>query len=818
MPEQKQSPFVTLFERVVLGVPILILLIVLAVASFFGYHMKDFELDASSDSITLENDKDLRYYNETREIFGSDDYVVVPVTPTGDLFTEESLANLTKLVDELDAIENVASVTSILSVPLFHSNAGANPNVPIILLASGYKTLGGEGVDLELAREEMTSSPFYQDHLISKDSKTSAVQVNFAPAPEEYIGWYNRRTQLRDKRREGGLTPDEEAEFADIDAKYRAEYMVRLDTRSADIETIRAIIQKHESIGEIYLGGVPMVMADIISYVRSDIFTFGVGVVLFMLATLTVIFRRLKWILLPTLTCVLTVVIMMGYLGFTDWRTTIVTSNMSSILLVITMAMTIHIAVRFREAHAANPEASNRDLILESVRHVARPCLYTVITTIVGFASLMVSGIRPVMDFGMMMTVGLSLAFLMCFTFFPAALYFTPKGKKPDSSYAELTNSPMNIFATLTERYGKLIALIAVVLFIFGVTGAARIEVENRFIDYFKTDTPIYQGMTLIDERLGGTTPLEVVLEGEGKDFWIEDENMAKLAEVHDWLDALPNTGKVLSPISLVRILERVNGDKPVGKAMLSIMRAQIPEELSRDVLKPYVSKDYDQVRISMRVRESSHDLERASLLAQMDDHFKSDVNTEIITARSTGVFVLYNNMLQSLVASQIYTIGAVFGVIWLTFLILFRSPYLATIAIIPNVLPVSTVLGTLGWLGIPLDMMTIMIAAITLGIAVDFAIHYIHRFREEFPKDRNYAAAMHRCHNSIGQAIYYTSITIIIGFSILVLSNFYPTVYFGIFTGLAIFVALLSSVTLLPLLLISWKPLGPEGDAAKGS
>jgi hypothetical protein len=813
MPEAKPSPFVALFERIVLGMPLLVLLITIGIAGFFGYHTKDFELDASSDSITLENDKDLRYYNETRNIFGSDDFLVIPVTPPGELFAKDTLTALGGMVSELEALENVGSVNSILSVPLFHSNEGDNPNVPLVLLARGYKTLAGEGVDLERAREEMVSSPFYKNHLIAENGKTCAVQVNFAPAPDWYIEAYNRRIELRDIRREEGLTPEQEIEYEEVDADYRAEYMIRLDERAADIQKVREIIKKHEAIGEIHLGGVPMVMADIISYVRSDIFTFGIGVVFFMLATLTVIFRRPKWILLPTITCVGTVIIMMGYLGFTDWRTTIVTSNMSSILLVITLAMTIHIAVRYREAYAANPDASNRDLILDAVRHVARPCLYTVITTIVGFASLMVSGIRPVMDFGIMMTIGLSIAFLMCFTFFPAALYFTPKGRKPDVSYAELTNSPMNIFATFTERRGKVIALIAILLFVFGVSGAMQIEVENRFIDYFKRDTPIYEGMSLIDERLGGTTPLEVVLEGEGKDFWLEDENMAKLAEVHDHLDGLDTTGKVLSPISMIRILEKVNENKPVGKTMITVMRSQIPEDLARDVLKPYVSQDYDQVRIAMRMPESSHDLNRKELLAELDEYFEESVNTEIITARSTGVFVLYNNMLQSLVASQVYTIGAVFGVIWLTFLILFRSPYLATIAIIPNVLPVSTVLGTLGWLGIPLDMMTIMIAAITLGIAVDFAIHYIHRFREEFPKDRNYAAAMHRCHNSIGQAIYYTSVTIIIGFSILVLSNFYPTVYFGIFTGLAIFVALLASVTLLPLLLISWKPLGPESQ-----
>ena len=556
-----------------------------------------------------------------------------------------------------------------------------------------------------------------------------------------------------------------------------------------------------------------MIVADIISYVESDIFNFGIGVVVFVLIMLAFIFRQMRWIVFPTLTCVLTVLIMMGYLGFMKWRTTIVTSNFTSLLLVITIAMAMHIAVRFREIYAGNPDLSHRELILQAVSRVAKPCLYTSLTTIVGFGSLIVSGIRPVMDFGYMMAIGICVAYALCFVFLPALLVLLPKGKVPPAKLAQLTQSPVAVFARFTERHGKIVAAGSIILFAVCAIGAARLEVENRFIDYFREKTPIYQGMTIIDERLGGTTPLEIVLKGEGEDFWFKTENLARLREFHDYLDGLPETGKVISPATMIRILEKVNKGNPLSQQMLLIIRSRLPDDISRAVIKPYATSDFTQVRIAMRVRESDKELQRQELLNKITDYFEARPDIAIEDVRVTGMFVLYNNMLQSLVSSQIKTIGTVFFAVWFMFFVLFRSASLATIAIIPNILPVVLVLGTLGWAGIPLDMMTIMIAAITLGIAVDFAIHYIHRFQKEFPKDRDYRAAMYRCHNSIGRAIFYTSITIIAGFSILTFSNFIPTIYFGLFTGMAMVVALLASVTLLPLLLISWKPLGPEGD-----
>ena len=885
--------------------PIVFVLIALGVTAFFAYYIKDFKLDASSESLVLEDDEDLKYYGETRELFGSDDYVVMTVTPEGDLFSEETLEQLTQLRDEFVGMENVGSVQSILTVPLFLS-----PPVGLFALLSGtgWKTLEMPETDRRLAARELVESPLYKDYLISIDGKTTAIQINFKP-DAEFKEVDRHRYQLRTKQKNGELTKEERAELKEVEAVYKDMHVEITAARRRDIEFIREMMEKHSGIGELHIGGVPMIIADIINYVESDIFVFGIGVVIFALIMLSIIFRTLKWVVLPTLSCVLTALIMMGYLGFREWRTTVVTSNFTSLLLIVTMSMAIHIVVRFRELHAGNPDWSNRELTFRTVRLVALPCLYTSLTTIVGFGSLIVSRIRPVMDFGLMMAIGLSVAYLMCFLFLPAALLFFPKGKAPPAKLAKLTGSPLAVFGRVTERFPWLVALASVAAFVFFGFGAARLTVENRFIDYFRERTPIYKGMTVIDDRLGGTTPLEIVLKpvGEGKkvtkpeviattvageysaagklkkipieagtvvltaahltanddgngrligdgisgtvdyetgavevtfeetvsggteievseystyaDYWFEMEHLGELRIIHEYLDSLPQTGKVISADTLVRILEGIAIGVPITTLLITQARDNLSEDIARSVLTPYVSPNYDQVRIAMRVRESSRDLNRKDLLTEIQRYFDNEGKLDSVEVRVTGMFVLYNNMLQSLFNSQIKTIAAVVVGIWLMFMILFRSPALATIAIIPNILPVVMVLGVLGWLKIPLDMMTIMIAAVTFGIAVDDTIHYIHRFQREFPKDRDYIATMYRCHNSIGRAMLFTSITIIFGFSVLSLSNFIPTIYFGLFTGMAMIMALLAAVTLLPMLLIAWKPLGrPNTPAAQES
>jgi len=528
---------------------------------------------------------------------------------------------------------------------------------------------------------------------------------------------------------------------------------------------------------------------------------------------------------------------MMGLLGMMDWRVTVISSNFISLMLILTMALTIHLIERYLEVHAKSPDADQRTLVLETVRTISLPCLYTALTTSVAFYSLLVSDIRPVMDFGKMMTIGLIVSFVLAFLLFPSMVVLL---KKDTSATREDFSSPFTlIFARFTEAQGNKILLLSLFLLIISGIGITKLKVENRFIDYFRENTEIFQGMSLIDQKLGGTTPLDLIIDFklaeetfdefdeddelfadeefgdlEEESHWAADVSvMEQIEQVHDYLAGMPETGEVLSLATLGKVTTRLNNNMALENFELALLYKKCPSDLQDLLIHPYVSDDIPQARFTMRIIESGKIMEREVLIDRIRHFLVTNTDFTEDQIRFTNMFVLYNNMLQSLFRSQILTIGMVFLGIMVMFMILFRSLYLALIAIIPNVLPVAVVLGTMGWFNIPLDMMTITIASITIGISVDDTIHYIHRFQKEFVKDRNYLATLYRCHCSIGRALFYTTVTITIGFSILILSHFIPTIYFGLFTGFAMLVALLGDLTMLPQLLITLKPLGPEAN-----
>jgi len=791
------------YDKLILSKPIWTLLVVFAVASFFVYQAQNFKLDASADALLLEDDPDLRYYQRTMRNYSSDDFLIITWTPKQDMFSQPELDRLASLVTKLEAMTTVKTVNSILSVPLFHS-----PPVSLGDLRQGkYETLSSNTVDVAAARVELIESPMFRNMLINEDGNVCALQVTFMTDPD-YQALVHRRQDLIAIKYEQGLSPEEKVELAGIQTDYREHSVIVARNWNEDVARVRSIMAEYDGQVTLFLGGVPMITADMVRYVENDLVVFGIGVLAFLLAALSLIFRRLSQVLLPLLTCLVVGLIMVGFLGLVDWRVTVISSNFVSLLFIITMSMVIHLVVRYRELQLDNPEADQHALVRRAAVLVAVPCLYCALTTMVGFGSLIVSGIQPVKDFGLMMAIGIGVAYLVVFTFFPAALMLTQRTRPPHSKARGI--SLTTLLARFTVNRGGIILVVGLLLVVLGALGISRLSVENRFIDYFKQDTEIYQGMELIDAHLGGTTPLEVILDGDGKNYWYKPENRQKLRKIHDFLDSLPETGKVLSLDTTIRIAEKIN---PFLVGLLQFL----PADLKTQVLDPYVNSDGSQAHISVRILETNRDLRRAILVNKIETFLEKEMQIPAENYRLTGIYVLYNNLLQSLFNSQIMTIGVVFFATWLMFSLLFRSFYLALIAIIPNIFPVAVVLGTLGLAGIPLDIMTVTVAAITIGIAVDHTIHYIHRFKLEFAELGDYAETVYRCHGSIGNAMYYTSITIIAGFSILALSNFIPTIYFGLFTSLAMIVALLAAMTLLPRLLIVLKPLGPESQSNKG-
>jgi len=815
-----------IYESLVLRHPVAVIILTMAAVCFFAWHIPDFKLDASGDSLVLENDADLYYYRQITERYGSGDLLLIAYTAKKDLFSVESLADLKKLRDQLRQIKGVDSVTTILDVPLIFTTGTSLSEVAD---EDQLITLENSDVDKQTVINELNRNPLYKGRLLSEDGRTTSVLIEL-PIDREYRDLLNSRYKLRNKESRGKLTDQEAHELKTVSTAFRQKLTQVQEREMRIVEEVRGVIDEHRRMADIHLGGVAMVVADMISFIKKDLLVFGAGVLVFLVATLGIIFRRARWVFLSLLSCGASVVVMIGFLGWMDWRVTVISSNFISLILILTMALTIHIIERYLEIYARKPDSTQRMLVLETVKSIAVPCFYTALTTAVAFSSLVVSDIRPVIDFGLMMAFGLVVSFTLAFLLFPASICLLDK--KSSGSAEDFSNPFTLVFAGFTERYGREILVFTLIIAMISGFGISRLRVDNRFIDYFKKDTEIYQGMSLIDRKLGGTTPLDLIIdfkqdvtpitqeddffEEEGEDSpskWYADTyTMEELEKIQDFIASLDNTGEVLSLATLGKITRKLNDDIPLANFELAILYKKIPPEIKKMLVDPYVSEDIAQARFTMRIIESDRQGNRGELLTKIKKFLTDKMEFDEGQIHFTNMYVLYNNMLNSLFSSQIATIGMVFLGIGLMFLILFRSFYLALIAIVPNVLPVAVVLGTMGWLNIPLDMMTITIASITIGISVDDTIHYVHRFKKEFLVDRNYSETMKRCHRSIGRAIFYTTVTITIGFSILVLSNFIPTIYFGLFTGFAMLVALLGDLILLPKLLILFKPLGREG------
>jgi len=814
-----------IYLATVLKKPVLVCLLMSVVLCFFAFQTKSFKLDASADSLLLEGDQDLKLFRETIERYATKEFLFVTFTSKENLFTQTVLEKITQLRDEINKLELVHSVVSLVDIPLVMQFDGSLSDI-----ADNVRTIEGGDIDLDKAKQEILTSPIYKELIISRDGATTALLVNLEDQTE-FREIQRKRNQLLIKDKNDELDDSERIEFEKILTAYEKKKNENDKINHETIIRIREILSEYSRYGSLHLGGVPMIADDMITFIKNDLIIFGIGVFLFLIIMLTIIFRKLRWVLLPLVSCFYAGLLMVGLLGLVGWNVTVISSNFISLMLIITMSMNVHLIVRYRQLRNDFPDYTQHELVLSTVSKMVWPCLYTALTTIMAFTSLVVSGIKPVIDFGWMMTIGLSVTFLTSFILFPSLLILLPKIIEKTTSGNEFQFTSK--LANITEQYGNRILVLTVILALISAYGISRLQVENSFINYFSEDTEIFQGLRLIDEKLGGTTPVDILLNLEnsenvenketGEDFedfdalfsafeedqeeaWFTPDRIDIVKQAHDYLEALPEVGKVLSLASIIRVGEQIN-EGEFDAFELAIVSKRMPEELRKSMINPYISEANNEARINIRILDSLKNLRRQELLEKIKIDLIERINIDEDKIKITGILVLYNNMLQSLYKSQILTLGVVMAGIGLMLIILFRSAQLAIIGIIPNLLAAAIILGLMGLLRIPLDMMTITIAAITIGIAVDNSIHYIYRFREEFPKTKNYVSTMHYCHANIGKAVFYTASTIIIGFSILVLSNFIPTIYFGVLTALAMFIALFAALTLLPKLILLFRP-----------
>lgn len=786
------------FYQLILTKPRISLAFLLVVAGFFIAQIPNFQLDASSDSLVLENDSNLRYYESIKKNYGSDDFLIISYQVQDDLLAPAQLQHLKALKTDLQAISQVKSVTSILDVPLFRS-----PPLSLANLAGKGVSIEKGNANLALANNEFKTSPLYGNNLVSTDGKTTAILVALK-RNEQFTKLRQKRSAMRLQRANNQLSDSQLAQLDTIETQVLKNATIRSDTQAKTIKQIRTTLDKYRDNASLFLGGLPMITTDIISYISNDLVVFSLAVIGLMTLILALIFKGIRWVLMPIGISICAALIMTGILAFLNWKVTVISSNFFSLLLVMTLSVTIHLIVRYRELAQNEPDLDYAQLIIKTLEQMLQPCLFTTLTTIAAFGSLLISGIKPVIDFGWMMSIGVTIALVLSFIAFPIIMILLPKAKIPTfKTELGVTHS----LAKFSEKFGNHLLVFLLLLVIGAGIGINKLSVENRFIDYFKKNTEINQGLTLIDKKLGGTIPLEIIFDDLAQDYWFDEDLRTDIHKVHQYLDGLDETGKVLSIDTLMQILTQANNGKAVNGFFLNIVKAKIPMSAKKYVLDPYLSEDNGQLRIVIRIRETSKTLQRDALIKKIQQHLSTDLGFNAGSFHITGMLVLYNNMLQSLLDSQIKTIAVVFLMIFVMFLFVFKSVSLSILALIPNTLPSMFILGIMGLLNIPLDLMTITISAIAIGIGVDNAIHYIHRFKAEFQKDGDYLATMYRSHGSIGLAMFYTSITVTLGFLILALSNFIPSIYFGVFTAIAMLSAVLANLTLLPKLILMVQP-----------
>ena len=789
-----------LYQNTILKNPKSILIILLIGLISFGYYSKDFRLDASSETLLIEGDPDLEYLKEVTNRYGSKDFLVLTYTPDDRMVSDSAINNLLSLKYKIQSLDWVHSVVTLLDIPLLD-----NSDAPLQERLLSFKTLKDEDVDKERGFKEILASPVFRNFVISEDGKTTGIIVNIK----------------------------ENEKLKDIENKSKKEIQVFKDLTKKknhnNILEIRQIIKSYNDIGKIYLGGIPMIADDMMTFIKNDIIVFGLGVLAFIIATLWLVFRNLIWVVVPISSCFFSVIIMIGFLGLIGWKVTVISSNFIALMLILTMAMNIHMSTRFIQLRKFYPNKNNHEIISLTTKKMFWPILYTAMTTIIAFLSLIFSEIKPVIDFGLMMTFGLITSFIITFTLLPSLLSFVNNNNTliKEEVDSKITSS----LGKISINFKNQIFVITGIVIVLSIIGISKLEVENSFINYFSKKTEIYKGMKLIDQKLGGTTPLEVILKFpekqdeklEGDDefedwgeeekndekYWFTRDKIDKISKIHYYLDSLPEIGKVLSFSSIVDVATQLNNNKPLGTLEMGVLYTKIPEKIKTEIIDPYISIKDNEARISLRIIDSRKDLKRNELIKKINNDLKNEFGLNENQYKLAGVMILFNNLLQSLFKSQILTLGLVMIGIFAMFIVLFKNIKLSLIGVVPNFIAAFFILGIIGILEIPLDMMTITIAAITIGIAVDNSIHYIYRFKEEFNKINDYKKTLKTCHSTVGVAILNTSITIIFGFSILVLSKFIPTIYFGIFTGLAMLFAMISVLTLLPSLILLFKPFG---------
>ena len=817
--------------RMLVSAPKLSLALALILCAFLCAFAPKLAIDASTQTLLLENDKDLELWRDITKRYKIPNTLVIAYTPNSDLLSESSISTLAALSKDLAQIKGVKSVFSMLDAPLLLSSG-----LKFSDLLGTIPTLKDSNASKEAIKAEFLSSPFYKNSLVSSDFKTTALLLTLEPNPgyNEFIASItaleNTLKNAENNATAKTLLKEQRAAFK----AYRDELRI---AEHEQIAQIRQVIAKYNqnsqsriphqaSSSQLFLGGINMIADDMIAFVRSDLATYGLATLLLCSLCLFVYYLQLRYVFLAIFICLVCVGVASGLFGLLGFEITVISSNYIALQLIITLSVVIHLINSYREFFRKKSSFSQKAIVYLALKERMSPCFFAIFTTIIGFISLVFSDIRPIISLGVMMSASITLSLIFSFWLFGSIMSLLSK-KSVNTAferYFSLTTLCAKIALNLRAR--KVVFAISALGLCVGLWGISKLSVENSFIGYFKENTDIYKGMELIDNKLGGTVPLDIIISfkkdkkeprnsslddefadefasSDAAQYWFNERRMSVLKSVNEYLKNKEFIGSVSSLADLLEVGKELNEGRELDALALALIYSSLSGERRELILTPFVSIENDELHFSVRTLDSDPRLKRAEFLRTLQNELNELVG-ENAQVKISGAMKLYTNMLDSLFDSQINSLGFVLLAFFATFWLIFASLRLAIIAICINILPLICVLGAMGLAGLSLDIMSITIGSISLGIGVDSAIHYIYRYKRELAHFKDSKKAIIASHASIGYALYYTSFAVFIGFGVMISSNFWPTIYFGALTDLVMFFMLASSLILLPSLLLS--------------
>lgn len=824
--------------RMLVSAPKLSLALALILCAFLCAFIPRLAIDASTQTLLLEHDKDLELWRDIAKRYKVPNTLVIAYTPKDELLSKTSLKTLESLSAELAQVKGVKSVFSMLDAPLLLSS-----ELRFSDLLGAIPTLKDSNASKEAIKAEFLSSPFYENSLVSKDFKTTALLLTLEPNPiyDEFIAKIGSLEGILEQNENNATA---KARLKEQKTAFKA---YRDELRAAEhdqITQIRSIIAKYNENSNIisnsristeaqisnsrasmlFLGGINMIADDMIAFVRSDLATYGLATLALSMLCLFVYYLQLRYVFVALFICLLCVGAASGLFGLLGFEITVISSNYIALQLIITLSVVIHLINSYREFLRKKSYFSARGVVYATIKERMSPCFFAIFTTVIGFISLVFSDIRPIISLGVMMSASISLSLALSFWLFAAIMSLL--GKKSVNTaferYFSLTSLCAKIALNANSR--KIVFALSAVALCVGLWGISKLSVENSFIGYFKENTEIYKGMELIDSKLGGTVPLDIIISfkkdeqkavdsddefgaefasSDASQYWFNERRMSVLKSVSEYLKNKEFIGSVSSLADLLEVGKELNEGRELDALALALIYSSLSGERRDLILTPFVDIENDELHFSVRTLDSDKALRRAEFLATLQSELE-DIVGGSAEVKISGAMKLYANMLGSLFGSQVNSLGFVLLALFATFWLIFGRLSLAIIAIFINILPLICVLGIMGLAGLSLDIMSITIGSISLGIGVDSAIHYIYRYKQELARLGSSQKAISASHASIGYALYYTSFAVFMGFGVMISSNFWPTIYFGALTDLVMFFMLASSLILLPSLLLS--------------